>query len=205
MHVIAKGYYTVRRMAMKGNEIYAITDLNGRPLFFLTESCEVDFRPMISRSAEMLNDLGVERPMLVFDRGGFGINFFKELDSRADFVTWSKYANEEKYKHLCEEDGFDSCLFIEGKQLLITEDSRLARESKATAQKGGRSEATSMKLRLVILRDKKTNRHIGIYTNNWTKPAYEIASICVSAGASPRTFLKRPWLGSIWIIIRVMI
>ncbi|MBS3780795.1 MAG: hypothetical protein KGY41_10405, partial [Desulfovermiculus sp.] len=50
----AKGYYTVRRMPLKGNEIYAVTDLQGRPLFFLTESCEIDFRPMIARSAEML-------------------------------------------------------------------------------------------------------------------------------------------------------
>ncbi|MCF8106272.1 MAG: hypothetical protein K9K64_12385 [Desulfohalobiaceae bacterium] len=44
LHVIAKGYYTVRRMPLKGNEIYAVTDLQGRPLFFLTESCEIDLR-----------------------------------------------------------------------------------------------------------------------------------------------------------------
>ncbi|MDZ7761916.1 MAG: hypothetical protein U5L00_16895 [Desulfovermiculus sp.] len=48
-------------MPLKGNEIYAVTDLQGRPLFFLTESCEIDFRPMIARSAEMLIDLGIER------------------------------------------------------------------------------------------------------------------------------------------------
>lgn len=35
LHVIAKGYYTVRRLAMKGNEFYVISDLNGRPLFFI--------------------------------------------------------------------------------------------------------------------------------------------------------------------------
>ena len=70
LHVIAKGYYTVRRMPLKGNEIYAVTDLQGRPLFFLTESCEIDFRPMIARSAEMLIGLGINRPILVFDRGG---------------------------------------------------------------------------------------------------------------------------------------
>jgi len=32
LNVIAKGYFTVRRLAMKGNELYAITDLQGRPL-----------------------------------------------------------------------------------------------------------------------------------------------------------------------------
>ena len=85
LHVIAKGYYTVRRLAMKGNEIYAVTDLNGRPLFFLTESCEIDFRPMILRSAELLVDLGIARPMLVFDRGGYGIHFFSRTQCNRRF------------------------------------------------------------------------------------------------------------------------
>jgi len=57
--VIAKGYFTVRRLAMKGNELYAITDLQGRPLFFITESNEIDFRPIIARSAEMLVGFGI--------------------------------------------------------------------------------------------------------------------------------------------------
>ena len=79
---------------MKGNELYAITDLQGRPLFFITESNEIDFRPIIARSAEMLVDFGIDRPILVFDRGGYGIHFFKELNQTADFVSWAKYRSE---------------------------------------------------------------------------------------------------------------
>jgi hypothetical protein len=60
---------------MRGNELYLITDLQGRPLFFITESNEIDFRPIISRSAELLEKLGVSRPVMVFDRGGYGIHF----------------------------------------------------------------------------------------------------------------------------------
>ena len=75
--IIAKGYYTVRRLAMKGNNIYAVTDLNGKPLFFITESSEIDFRPIISRCATMLRDWGISQPLLVFDRGGYGIHFFQ--------------------------------------------------------------------------------------------------------------------------------
>ena len=55
---------------MKGSELYMVTDLQGRPLFFITEPNEIDFRPIISRSAAILCDLGIERPVLVFDRGG---------------------------------------------------------------------------------------------------------------------------------------
>jgi hypothetical protein len=37
LKALAKGYFTVRRLAMKGNEIYVVSDLSGRPLFFITE------------------------------------------------------------------------------------------------------------------------------------------------------------------------
>lgn len=189
LHVIAKGYYTVRRMAMKGNEIYAVTDLNGRPLFFLTESCEIDFRPMILRSAELLIDLGIPRPMLVFDRGGYGVYSFQELNAIADFVTWAKYFQEAKFADLDEEKDFTACLLIEGKQLLVTEEIRTVRESIQTARKDGRDEPASMELRLIVMRDKKTGKHVGIYTNNRTKPAHDIAwYMCQRWGKSENFF-----------------
>ena len=189
LHVIAKGYYTVRRLAMKGNEIYAVTDLNGRPLFFLTESCEIDFRPMILRSAELLVDLGIARPMLVFDRGGHGIHFFQELNAIADFVTWSKYFQGAKYAGLDEKKDFSACLLIEGKQLLVTEEIHTVRESIQTARKDGRDEPACMELRLVVVRNKKTGKHVGIYTNNMAKPAHEIAwYMCQRWGKSENFF-----------------
>lgn len=189
LHVIAKGYYTVRRMAMKGNEIYAVTDLHGRPLFFLTESCEIDFRPMIVRSAELLVDLGIARPMLVFDRGGYGIHFFQELNAIADFVTWAKYFHNSKFTGLDENKDFKACLLIEGKQLLVTEQICTVSESTQTARKDGRDEPACMKLRLVVIRDKKTGRHMGIYTNNMTKPAHDIAwYMCQRWGKSENFF-----------------
>ena len=189
LHVIAKGYYTVRRLAMKGNEIYAVTDLNGRPLFFLTESCEIDFRPMILRSAELLVDLGIARPMLVFDRGGYGIHFFQELNAIGDFITWSKYFQGAKYAGLDEKKDFSACLLIEGKQLLVTEEIHTVRESIQTARKDGRDEPACMELRLVVVRNKKTGKHVGIYTNNMAKPAHEIAwYMCQRWGKSENFF-----------------
>jgi transposase len=91
LQALAKGYYTVRRLAMKGNEIYVISDLCGRPLFLITEGCQIDFRPIIERAAEKIISLGISRPLLVFDRGGYGVHFFSRLISKADFVTWAKY------------------------------------------------------------------------------------------------------------------
>ena len=40
LSVLAKGYHTVRRLALKGNELYLVSDLKGRPLWFRTEGAE---------------------------------------------------------------------------------------------------------------------------------------------------------------------
>ena len=83
---------------MKGNEIYVVSDLYGKPLFFITEGCEIDFRPIIQRAADKLISLGISRPLLVFDRGGYGVYFFSQLIDRADFVTWPSTLKKKNYK-----------------------------------------------------------------------------------------------------------
>ena len=174
MAVIAKGYFTVRRLAMRGNELYAITDLQGRPLFFITESNEIDFRPIIIRSATMLENLGVLRPILVFDRGGYGIHFFSELDKIADFVTWAKYLNEKSMADI-PDDNFNVGVYAGENHFLIAEEIRVVSESASTAKNDGREKPTTVELRLVILKDTDTGKRLGVFTNNMIKPAYEIA------------------------------
>jgi len=174
MSVIAKGYFTVRRIAMKGNELYAITDLQGRPLFFITESNEIDFRPIISRSAAMLISLGITRPILVFDRGGYGIHFFSQLNQEADFVTWAKHISDQSLEKIPNES-FVVGLRHGDKKFLIAEERRTVSESIQTAKKDGREVAATMNLRLVVLKDVNTGRRIGIYTNNFSRHAVDIA------------------------------
>jgi hypothetical protein len=174
LNVIAKGYFTVRRLAMKGNELYAITDLQGRPLFFITESNEIDFRPIIARSAEMLVDFGIDRPILVFDRGGYGIHFFKELDPIADFVTWAKYLNEKSLKNL-PDTLFSVGVFCGDNRFMVAEEKRMVTESIQTATKDGRNTPSSIELRLVVLKAPNTGKCLGVYTNNTSKPAHDIA------------------------------
>ena len=174
LHVIAKGYFTVRRLAMKGNELYAITDLQGRPLFFITESNEIDFRPIIARSAEMLVDFGIDRPILVFDRGGYGIHFFKELDRTADFVTWAKYLSEQSLQSISD-DSFSVGVFCGDNRFMVAEEKRTVTESIQTALNDGRKTPSSIEVRLVVLKDANTGKRLGVYTNNMTKPAHDIA------------------------------
>ncbi len=174
LEVIAKGYYTVRRLAMRGNELYAITDLQGRVLLYMTESHELDFRPIISRCAAKLRNYGIVRPILVFDRGGYGVHFFKELDDSAEFVTWAKYISSKSLAGIAE-SSFRVGLSMNDKKYLVAEQMRTVSESVQTAKKAGRCSPTSIELRLIILENVETKERVGIFTNNRDKPLYKIA------------------------------
>lgn len=189
LNVIAKGYYTVRRLAMRGNEIYAVSDLKGKPLFFITESREIDFRPIISRAASMLTEWGISRPILVFDREGYGIHFFKELSQTADFVTWAKYVGDTSLERI-PEDSFTLGLPFEERKYLVAEQWRVVQESLATAQKEGRHQTTSMRLRLVVLKDVESGKRLGIYTNNATRLASDIAYYMLHRWGDSENFFK---------------
>lgn len=174
LSVLAKGYHTVRRLAMKGNELYLVSDLQGRPLWFRTDGAEIDFRPVLSSCADKLIELGIARPTLVFDRGGYGINFFHELAPKADFVTWAKYVTGSSLAAISSES-FRQGLKVNGSKYLIAEESRTVRESISTARKDGRDVPTEMELRLVVIEDLANNVRIGIFTNNTSRPAGDIA------------------------------
>jgi len=173
LNVIAKGSNTITRLAMPGNELYAITDLQGRPFFFITESNDIDFRPIIAMSAEKLIEYGIKRPMLVFDRDGYGIHFFKELDEKADFVTWSKHVGEKKFEELSDELFTGEIKWGKNKYK-VAEIGRKVSETLQTARKYGRNEARTMNLRMVILEKESTGKRVGIFTNNKTKEKEDI-------------------------------
>ncbi|GAB6145795.1 putative transposase [Desulfocicer niacini] len=169
LKVIAKGYYTVRRLAMKSNELYTITDLQGRPLFFITESNEIDFRPIISRSVKKLKEYGIDRPILVFDRGGYGIHFFTQLDKDADFISWAKYVGDKALNSITDTD-FTVGLSFCGHNYEVAEQSRTVKESVQTAKKEGRSEPAVIDLRMIVLKNVDTGKRIAVYTNNRNLP-----------------------------------
>lgn len=186
LKVLAKGYHTVRRTIMKGNEIYVVSDLDGKPLFSITEGCDIDFRPIIIRAADKIISLGINRPVLVFDRGGYGVHFFSQLSIRADFVTWARYVKKDELKDL----EYTSCLMFNGKRYLIAEKTKLIRESISTAIKEGRTEATSTEVRMVVFKELDKDRSVAIYTSNHQKPAPDIAAYMLSRWGESENFFK---------------
>jgi len=186
LKVLSKGYHTVRRIVMKGNEIYVVSDLDGKPLFSITEGCDIDFRPIIIRAADKIISLGIDRPILVFDRGGYGVHFFSQLSTRADFVTWARYVKKDELKDL----EYTSCLMFNGKRYLIAEKTKLIRESISTAIKDGRTEATSTEVRMVVFKELDKDRPVAIYTSNHQKSAPDIAAYMLSRWGESENFFK---------------
>lgn len=167
---IAKGYFTVRRTAHKGNNIYMISDLSGRPLFYITEGCEIDFRPIIQRAADRLIGYGISRPLLVFDRGGYGIHFFSELKAKADFISWAKYLDSSQLQDI----EYTSCLQHNEKRYLVGEKRKVIQESLTTAKKEGRKECSKCEVRVVVFKEIDQGKPVAIYTSNTKRAAGEI-------------------------------
>ena len=186
LKVLSKGYHTVRRIVMKGNEIYVVSDLDGKPFFSITEGCDIDFRPIIIRAADKIISLGVDRPIVVFDRGGYGVHFFSQLSKRADFITWARYVKKDEFKDL----EYTSCLMFNGKRYHIAEKTKLIRESISTAAKEGRTEATSTEVRMVVFKELDKDRPVAIYTSNHQKPAPDIAAYMLSRWGESENFFK---------------
>lgn len=187
LQALAKGYFTVRRLAMKGNEIYVVSDLCGKPLFFITENCDIDFRPIIKRAAEKIIALGIKRPVLVFDRGGYGVHFFSELKEMADFITWAKYVKQKELEDL----QYRSCLKFKEKKYLIAEKQKLIRESISTARKEGRETATSLAVRMVVFKELEANNPVAIYTSDQERPAGDIAYYMLHRWGESENFFKQ--------------
>jgi len=171
LKAVAKGYFTVRRQALKGNEIYVVSDLKGRPLFSITEGCDVDFRPIIAAALKLI-DLGIPRPLLVFDRGGYGVHFFSRLIKNADFIIWAKYLKKEELKGL----EYTSCLRFKDSKYLIAERKKTIKES--------------VIVRMVVFKEINGGPAVAIYTSDHKKPAGDIAYFMLSRWGESENFFK---------------
>ena len=83
------GYSPQRRPAEKGRTAYVVNTAAGRPIYEVLSDGFDDFRANIEKVVDFLvEEAGVERPTVVFDRGGFGWESFQRIEGRADFICW---------------------------------------------------------------------------------------------------------------------
>lgn len=103
---ISKGYFSQRRLAHPGLMQYFVNDIEGRPLFFVTEEAHVSMVPSLKAILAKIREVvGQEAPLtLVFDRGGWSLELFQWLAEQPNtwFITYEKGGKKEP----CPEDHF---------------------------------------------------------------------------------------------------
>jgi hypothetical protein len=133
--------------------------------------------------------LGIKRPILIFDRGGYGVRFFSELDDKVDFVTWAKYLSDKQLDRISDEC-FKHGLPVNDTEYLVAEQMRDISESIQTARNEGRDRPITIPLRLVIMENIDTGQRMGIYTNNKDKCASDVAYYMLNRGGDSENLYK---------------
>jgi transposase len=86
---ILYGYNPQRRLAEKGRTAYVVNTGGGRPIYEVLSDGFDDFRVNIEKIVDFLiEEAGVERPTVIFDRGGFSWESFEKIEGKADFICW---------------------------------------------------------------------------------------------------------------------
>jgi hypothetical protein len=86
---ILYGYDPQRRLAEKGRTAYVVNTADGRPIYEVLSDGFDDFKVNIEKIANFLiAEAGVERPTVIFDRGGFDWRSFERIEGKVDFICW---------------------------------------------------------------------------------------------------------------------
>jgi len=118
---IHSGFNTQRRMPVAGRTNIVTTDISGRIVDFEIQEGKGDLRNYIMNLAKKWEDEIPEASVMVFDREGYGAEFFYGLiENDVHFVTWEKYIDIEKLEAL-QAERFDEKFQLNGKEYRIFE------------------------------------------------------------------------------------
>lgn len=100
---VRHSYNTQRRMPYPGQTSMVTCDQSGRVVDFEIQEGKGDLRSHIAALGRKWDDELSQRPMMVFDREGYGADFFWGLiQDKIPFVTWEKHADRKKLAALDE-------------------------------------------------------------------------------------------------------
>ena len=94
---VHSGYNTQRRMPVAGRTNLVTSDSSGRIVDFEIQEGKGDLRSYIVSLSKKWQNEFVQEPVMVFDREGYGCDFFHTLlENQLCFVTWEKYIDTHK-------------------------------------------------------------------------------------------------------------
>ena len=109
------GYNTQRRMMVAGRTNLVTSDSSGRIVDFEIQEGKGELRNYLLKLNQKWKDELVQPPVMVFDREGYGAEFFYQMiHDGIGFVTWEKYIDAQQLEELAA-DRFEEQFELNGK------------------------------------------------------------------------------------------
>lgn len=181
-------FYTQRNMPYPGQTNQVTCDMTGRIIDFAIQEGKGDMRKHIIDLPHRWKEELKSVPIMVFDREGDGVDFFRKLiKDQTPFVTWEKNANKKELQELSEEQFTDAFSF-NGKEYALFEKKKLC---KYKPDPKSDEEEDSFKLRRIYIWNKSSKRRTSglAWTGDLSVSTQECAKAILSRwGASENTF-----------------
>ena len=158
---VHKGFFTLRRLVVPGQEQFFLNDARGRPFFFWLKTADRTLLEMLPEIIEQIKQLTAQESFtIVFDRGGFSSKLFRTLDgSGVKFITYLRGAGQQ----------VDASAFNN-----YTIQYRHREEQAQLAELG--YIGTSPEYYRLVVR-KKDQKQTSILTNDWQRTAQQVATL----------------------------
>jgi len=122
---VHSGYNTQRQLMVPGRTNQVTCDISGRVVDFQIQEGKGDMRAYLLELGNKWSKEIDERPVIVFDREGYGAEFFFDMNhAKIDFVTWDKHVDTKKLDTL-DADQFKEEFEVNGKQYRVFEDEKV--------------------------------------------------------------------------------
>lgn len=169
-----KSWYSLRRLAIKGNIQYFANDREQNPLFFIIRPPTIDLIRAIYEMIPLMRKITDKALTLIFDRGGFSQEFFIKLrDEYPDitFITWAdanSFSIGDKIRNIDEALFKLSLIHLKTKKVKV----KLADIEIPIGRYGA--------MRAIILLVPESNKRIAILTNDLLRDKKEIAFLMIN-------------------------
>jgi hypothetical protein len=192
-HAIRHGYFTVRRLAIKGQQAFYAHDRRGRPLLVLLQPGSTKLYAVIPEMIGLLKRIVGSRwgrwvLTVVFDRGGWSHEFLQKLDqAQVYWVTWLELvqAAQDWVDQLP-----DAMFKLYTLQLNTTEANVWLAEVGVYLPSYGFCRA-------VVIDDRDQHRRIALGSNDHDRPLTELAQLLLSRWGQENWFKRRKATGTL--------
>ena len=169
---VNKGYYTQRSMMLSGQTEIFVHDINGEIVYSEMQEGKGDIVSVLEKMNHQWTPyLGGLPPLLTVDRELWSVKTFLLLKKKkARFVTWEKYTPEGQLDSI-DADKFSQSFEMNDIEYRVYETSETCEASKVYKD----ADNNQVKLRRIVLWNKKANKRMAVVSNDELEDSITIA------------------------------